>query len=114
MSSTGSISSCTVAGQDIKNIVNTLEYFESIYSPCISVNIRVNDASGFNNGQALKGGEDVEISFGIAKGDSIRLKLKTISVGDRMRVKENQDLMIMTCVPSEFVDNNKKEVVKGY
>jgi hypothetical protein len=40
--------------------------------------------------------------------------MKTISVGDRMRVKENQDLMIMTCVPSEFVDNNKKEIVKGY
>ena len=114
MSATGSISSCTVAGQDIKNIVNVLEYFESIYSPCISVNIRVNDAAGFNNGQALKGGEDVEVSFGASEGESIRLKLKTISVGDRLRVKENQDLMIMTCVPSEFVDNNKKEVVKGY
>jgi hypothetical protein len=114
MSATGSISACSVAGQDIKNIVNVLEYFESIYSPCISVNIRVNDAAGFNNGQALKGGEDVEVSFGASEGESIRLKLKTISVGDRLRVKENQDLMIMTCVPSEFVDNNKKEVVKGY
>jgi hypothetical protein len=114
MSSTGSITNCTVAGQDIKNIVNVLEYFESIYSPCASCNIKVNDAAGFNNGQGLKGGEDVEIGFGAAEGDSIRMKFKTISVGDRMRVKEGQDLMMMTCVPSEFVDNNKKEVVKGY
>jgi hypothetical protein len=114
MSSTGDIKGCTVAGQDIKNIVNTLEYFESIYSPCASCNIKVNDAAGFNNGAALKGGEDVEISFGEAQGSSIQMKFKTISVGDRMRVKENQDLMMMVCVPSEFVDNNKKEVAKAY
>jgi hypothetical protein len=114
MSATGSIKTCTVAGQDIKNIVNVLEYFESIYSPCASCNIKVNDAAGFNNGAGLKGDEDVEISFGASEGETIQMKFKTIIVGDRMRVKENQDMMMLTCVPSEFVDNNKKEVVKGY
>lgn len=105
----------SVGGMDITNIVNTLEYFESVYSPCTSCNIKVNDAAGFVSDKGLKGGEDVSIDFGSSKGgENIKMKFKTIIVGDRMRVKENQDLMMLTCVPSEFVDNNSKEVVKGY
>jgi len=114
MSSTGKISKCMIAGQDINNLVNTLEYFESIYAPCASVNIKVNDASGFNNGAGLKGDEDVEIGFGSAEGESINMKFKTIIVGDRMRVKDGQDLMQLTAVPQEFTENNAKEVVKSY
>jgi hypothetical protein len=114
MSSTGKIAKCIVAEQDINNLVNTLEYFESIYAPCASVNIIVNDAAGFNNSAGLKGNEDVEIAFGAADGDTINMKFKTITVGDRTRVKDGQDLMRMTAVPQEFTDNNSKEVVKTY
>ena len=114
MSSTGKISKCIIAGQDVNNLVNTLEYFESIYAPCASVNITINDAAGFNNSQGLKGDEDVEIGFGAAEGDSISMKFKTIIVGDRARVKDGQDLMQLTAVPQEFTQNNSKEVVKSY
>ena len=114
MSSTGKIAKCIIAGQDIGNLVNTLEYFESIYAPCASTNIKVNDAAGFNNGAGLKGDEDVEIAFGSDTGETITMKFKTIIVGDRMRVKDNQDLMMLTAVPQEFALNNSKEVVKTY
>jgi hypothetical protein len=114
MSSTGKIAKCIIAEQDINNLVNTLEYFESIYAPCASVNIIVNDAAGFNNTTGLKGNEDVEIAFGAADGDTINMKFKTIIVGDRTRVKDGQDLMMLTAVPQEFTDNNSKEVVKTY
>ena len=114
MSSTGKIAKCIIAEQDINNLVNTLEYFESIYAPCASVNIIVNDAAGFNNTTGLKGNEDVEIAFGAADGETINMKFKTIIVGDRTRVKDGQDLMMLTAVPQEFTDNNSKEVVKTY
>jgi hypothetical protein len=87
----------TVAGMTITQIVHTLDYFESIYSPCASCNIAVNDAAGFVHDKGLKGGEDVEIEFGSsAGGENIKMKFKTIIIGDRMRVKENQDLMNLT------------------
>jgi hypothetical protein len=107
----GNISKLTVGGTDIKGIFYMLEYFESINSPTISANITLNDASGTE----MKVGDDVEISFGDrANGSGINVKMKSLIVGDRVRVKENQDMFLMTCASSEFADNNKKAVSKAY
>jgi len=107
----GNISKLSLGGKDIRGIFFMLEYFESIYSPTISANITMNDASGTE----FKGGEDVEIAFGgRADGRGINVKLKTLIVGDRMRAKENLDMFLLTCASSEFMDNNKKAIVKAY
>ena len=112
---TGNLSQCTIAGQDVRSLVNMLDYFESIYSPAASCNITLNDASGFHNKAQLKGGtEEVSIAFGGRESGSIRMNFKVGKVGDRMRAKENQDMYIITCVPQEFIENNQKEIVKAY
>ena len=111
---TGIVSQCTVNGGDIRSLVSKLDYFESIYETAASSNITVNDASGFHQQAKLKGGEDVELSFGNREGSTIRMKFKTGIIGDRTRVKDNQDVYELTCVPQEFLDNNAKEIVKAY
>jgi hypothetical protein len=103
-----------VNGGDIRSLVSKLDYFESIYETAASSNITVNDASGFHQSAKLKGGEDVELSFGNREGSTIRMKFKTGIIGDRTRVKDNQDVYELTCVPQEFLDNNAKEIVKAY
>jgi hypothetical protein len=111
----GSLTQCTIAGQDVKNLVTMMDYFESIYSPAASVNITLNDSSGFHNKAKLKGGEeDIEISFGNREGQSIRMKFKVAKSSDRMRVKENQDMYVITGVPQEFMQNNQKSIDKAY
>jgi len=111
---TGIVSQCTVNGTDIRALVGKLDYFESIYETAASTNISINDASGFHQSAKLKGGEDVELSFGNREGSTIRMKFKTGIIGDRTRVKDNQDYYELTCVPQEFLDNNAKEIVKAY
>jgi phosphopantetheinyl transferase (holo-ACP synthase) len=111
---TGIVSQCTVGGADIRSLVSKLDYFESIYETAASSNISVNDASGFHQQAKLKGGEDVELAFGNREGSTIRMKFKTGIIGDRTRVKDNQDYYELTCVPQEFLENNQKEVAKAY
>ena len=110
----GNLTQCTVNGQDIRNLVNMLEYFESIYSPCASCNITVNDSSGFNQKADLKGGEDVSISFGNREGSSIKMNFIVAMQGNRIRVKENQDMFNINCIPQEFLEQNQKEIAKAY
>jgi hypothetical protein len=111
---TGIVSQCTVNGTDIRALVVKLDYFESIYETAASSNISVNDASGFHDSAKLKGGEDVDLAFGNREGGTIRMKFKTGLVGDRTRVKDNQDIYELTCVPQEFLENNSKSIVKAY
>ena len=111
---TGVVSQCTVNGTDIRALATKIDYFESIYETCASANITVNDASGFHQKAKLNGNEDVELAFGNREGSTIRMKFKTGIVGDRTRVKDNQDVYELTCVPSEALDNNKKEIAKAY
>jgi hypothetical protein len=110
----GNLTGCTINGQDVRNLVFMLEYFESIYSSTASCNITLNDAAGFFQKAALKGGEDVSISFGNREGSTIRMNFKVGKVGDRVRAKENLDMYMITCVPQEFLEQNQKEIVKAY
>jgi hypothetical protein len=90
-----------------------LEYFESIYAPCASCNLTVNDSSGFNQKANLKGGEDVSVMFGDRKS-TIKMNFVVAMQGNRMRVKSNQDMFNINCVPQEFLEQNQKEIVKAY
>jgi hypothetical protein len=111
----GNLTQCTIAGQDVRNLVGVLDYYESIYSTAASVNITLNDGSGFHNKANLKGGEeDIEIAFGNREGQSIRMKFKVAKLSDRMRVKENMDMYVVTGVPQEFIANNQKSIDKAY
>jgi len=111
----GNLTKCTIAGQDVRALVNMLDYYESIYSPAASCNITLNDASGFHNKAQVKGGkEDIEISFGNREGQSIKMNFKVGKIGDRVRAKENQDMYLITGVPQEFIENNQKEIVEAY
>ena len=110
----GNLTNCTIAGQDVRNLVFMLEYYESIYSSAASCNITLNDAAGFFQNTGLKGGEDVEIRFGSREGESINMKFKVGKVGDRVRAKESQDMYQIVCVPQEFIEQNQKEIVKAY
>lgn len=110
----GNLTQCTVGGTDIRNLISSIEYFENILSPTTSCVITINDASGFYEQLKKDGGEDVLISFGERAGESIRMKFKTAKIGERVRVKENQDSYKINCVSSEFIDNNSKEIVKSY
>lgn len=109
----GSLNQVSVNGEEIKQLINMLEYFESIYAPCASCNLTVNDSSGFNQRANLKGGEDVSIMFGDRKS-TIKMNFVTAMQGNRMRVKSNQDMFNINCVPGEFLNQNQKEIVKAY
>jgi hypothetical protein len=110
----GMLTECTVKGIDVRELVSQLDYFESIYSPAASCQITINDASGFHQSAGLKGMEDVSFGFGQREGETIRMKMKAARIGDRMRVKDNQDMYHLNCCPQEFVENNQKSVVKAY
>jgi hypothetical protein len=110
----GNFTQCSIGGTDIRNLVVMLEYFENIFSPTASLSLSVSDAAGFYENLKKDGGEDVEFSFGGRAGQAIRMKMKTAKISDRTRSKENQDLYKINCVPSEFLENNKKEIVKAY
>jgi hypothetical protein len=109
----GSLNQVSVNGEEIKQLINMLEYFESIYAPCASCNLTVNDSSGFNQKANLKGGEDVSIMFGDRKS-TIKMNFVVAMQGNRMRVKSNQDMFNINCIPQEFLEQNQKEIVKAY
>ena len=110
----GILTNCTIKDIDARDLVNQLDYFESIYSPSVSCSLTINDASGFHQSAALKGMEDISFAFGKREGETIRMKMKVAKISDRMRVKDNQDMYNMNCVPQEFVENNQKSIVKQY
>ena len=110
----GSLNQVTVNGQEIKQIVTALDYFESVYAPCASCNFTVSDSSGFNQKANLQGGEDVSISFGDRNNNSIRMNFVVAMQGNRTRAKNNQDMFNINCVPQEFLEQNQKEIVKAY
>jgi len=110
----GNLIQCSIGETDIRNLVSTIEYFENILSPAASCAITINDASGFYQKLKKDGGEDVLIAFSNRVGESIKMKFKTAKIGDRVRAKENLDAYMINCVPSEFIDNNSKEIVKSY
>lgn len=111
---TGLLTTCTIKGTDVRAIVNQVDYFESIYTTSASCNIVVNDASGFSQNASLKNGEDVEIAFGRRSGSQIKMKFEVSIVGDRMRVKDNQDMYTLTAVSSEMASDNTKAIDKPY
>lgn len=110
----GVLNGCMIAGTDVRNLVFTIEYFESIYSSTASANITLNDAAGFYHNSGLKGSEEVSFSFGARSGDSIKMNFQVGILGDRTRAKDNQDMYMITCVPKEFINQNQKEIVKAY
>jgi hypothetical protein len=110
----GLLSTCTIKGTDVRAIVNQLDYFESIYTTSASCNIVINDGSGFSQNANLKNGEDVEIGFGGRSGAQIKMKFEVAIVGDRMRVKDKQDMYTLTAVSSEMASDNAKAIDKPY
>ena len=110
----GVLNGCSIAGTDVRNLVFSLDFYESIYSSTASANITLNDAAGFYQSAGLKGGEDVSFSFGGRSGSPIRMNFKVGKLGDRARAKDNQDMYMITCVPQEFLEQNEKDVVKAY
>ena len=108
----GVLNGCSIAGTDVRNLVFTIDYYESIYSSTASANITLNDAAGFYQSANLKGGEDVSFSFGGRAGSTIRMNFKVGKLGDRARAKENQDMYMISCVPQEFLEQNQKAIVK--
>ena len=110
----GLLTTCKVKDIDIRSLVNQLDYFESIYTTSTSCNIVVNDASGFSQDANLKNGEDVEIGFGGRSGSQIKMKFEVAIVGDRMRVKDKQDMYTLTAVSSEMASDNAKSIDKPY
>jgi hypothetical protein len=113
---TGVISVATVKGTDVRNIINQLDYFESIYATGASCNLTINDASGFSQNASLKGGkgEEVEVAFGSREGENIRMKFEVAIVGDRIRTGQKQDMFLITCAPPEFIDDNKKSMDEAH
>jgi len=110
----GLLSTCTIKGTDVRAIVNQLDYFESIYTTSASCNIVINDGSGFSQNANLKNGEDVEIGFGGRSGAQIKMKFEVAIVGDRMRVKDKQDMYTLTAVSSEMASDAAKAIDKPY
>jgi hypothetical protein len=110
----GVLNGCSIAGTDVRNLLFTLEFYESIYASTASANITLNDAAGFYQSAGLKGGEEVSFSFGARSGSSIRMNFKVGKLGDRTRAKDNHDMYMITCVPQEFIEQNQKEIVKAY
>ena len=110
----GSLNQVTVNGQEIKQIVTALDYYESIYAPCASCNFTLSDSSCFNQKANLQGGEDVSIWFGDRNNNSIKMNFVVAMQGNRTRAKNNQDMFNINCVPQEFLEQNQKEIVKAY
>lgn len=105
---TGSKSSTT----DIRHICTEFSYYEDIYSPSISADFLIKDASGLMSDFPIIGDENIVLAFrNKLNEDIIDVEMRSYKVGDRVRSNERTVDYPLYCSSERAVINPKTQVL---
>ena len=105
---TGSKSSTT----DFRNICTEFSYYEDIYSPSISADFLIKDASGLMSDFPIIGDENIVLAFrNKLNEDIIDVEMRTYKVGERVRLNERTVDYPLYCSSERAVINPKTQVL---
>jgi len=102
---------------DITQISYEFSYYESIFSPAVSLEILINDGVGLINDFPLVGDEHIILSFktkGADDSNSIDLNMRSYKVGNRVRSGERAMMYPIYAMNERAVTNPKTEVVSAF
>lgn len=104
-----------VGSIDIRGILVELNYFEDIFSNCISGSILVNDTKGLHNKFSFCGEETLLLSFNKpGSGGSISRIFRIFSISDRRFVSNTNESYILNFCSEELLLNQRIRISKTY
>lgn len=109
------VQTCVVAGQEISPFVNTLEIFESVCKPYITVRLTVFDNAGIIDRLQLRGGEAVSFTVIASGGNSYSGNLQVFSVTKETGTLNKRVLAYeMQCIGSEYTTERTNIVSQSF
>lgn len=96
----------------LTELCTEFSYYEDIYSPTISADFLIKDASGMINDLPVIGDEDIELSFhNKLNPDYIDIKLRSYKIGNRARTNERSIDYPIFCTSERGVVDPKTQVL---
>jgi len=103
---------------DLSNIYQELNIFDSIFTPCMSGNILINDAIGLTKELKFDGAEYIKINISKSKENisflSINKTFRIYKQSDRKNNNETSESYVLSFVSEEFVFSEQKKVNQFY
>jgi hypothetical protein len=97
---------------DIRELCTEFSYYEDIYSPTISADFAIKDATGLLSDFPIVGDENISLSFHNKLNlDYIDIELRSYKVGDRVRLNERTVDFPLYCSSERAVSNPKSKVL---
>lgn len=104
-----------VGSVNIKNIVVELNYYEDIFSNCISGNLLINDSSSYHNQYSWCGNEYLILSFNRPDSDNpIRRIFRIYSISNKRLTSNNNENYVLNFCSEELFLNQGIRISKSY
>lgn len=99
-------------GYEIKQLVNTFSYVESITSPFIAATLTIADSAGLINNLPIQGGETVKVTVQTSsKEDPEEYSLLVWKIGNRY-AKNNVQSYVLGLISEEALNNEYFRLIK--
>jgi len=99
----------------LSQITPEFSYYESIFSPTISADVIIEDATNLLNDLPVIGDEDIELSFHNKRNpDFIDVDLRSYRIGERVRKNERTIVYAIYCSSQRGVRNPKTEILSSF
>lgn len=103
---------------DLTNIYQELNIFDSIFTPCMSGNILIDDAIGLTKELKFDGAEYIKINISKSKENisflSINKTFRIYKQSNRKNNNETSESYVLSFVSEEFVFSEQKKVNQSY
>lgn len=103
---------------DISNILHEINYFEDIFSNCITGNILISDSLGLHDKYSWSGEEFLMLEFAKPRGedvsDSIKKLFKIYSTSRRSKVNDTNENYIINFCSDELLLSQKNRISRTY
>jgi hypothetical protein len=105
----------SVGSIDVKPITVELNYFEDIFSNCVSGNLLINDSSSYQNLYSWCGNEYLILSFNRpGNPNPIRKVLRIYSISNRELTNNNNENYVLNFCSEELLINQGIRISKSY
>ena len=121
---TGKIDTLTIrnnrktSSQDLRQLVKELGYYESIFSPSVSVTIVIQDGTDMKNSLPIVGGETIDISFSDSFPGTVDIDgggtMRVYKISDRVKESDKVDSYTLLCTTNDFINSHYKIVDRTY
>jgi len=106
---------------DLTNVIKTVEYYENILSPSISVRIVVQDATNLKTSLPIVGGETIVLKFSDSFPDAIKIRLddelnplRVYKVSSRERIRDRMEGYSILCTTEHMLKQQYMTVDRTY